>query len=307
MSTNVGNNRLNAKNLEKIDNTLDETKKIYYSVLDKQIHENIFKPLNDTLAHRQQANIINRYNNVFLNEISGNKFNTNEFHDSLDDLNVSLNNLKSHLILREKKLKNEKKLEIIESNKFANTSVKSNNSMIPSGSGLDAEVLGASSKGAMPGTRTNDPFNLDTNGSMNALNGFGIEGITSATATTTSNLNTTTNQPLGDFGIDLSMFGFDNTNNNLQPTGTDTNMNTITTSNNSTNANNNNSNNNSNKGGNDLMTDLNINDFNLDAFDLNLDMNSNGSNNNSNNGNNASTNENTSSNNPNFEFNFDWE
>lgn len=276
-----------SESLEKIDNTLTDTHKIYYSVLDKHLHENIFRPLNEVLAQRQQANIINRYNNAFLNESGANTYNTSEFHGSLDDLNVTLNNLKTYLISKEKLTKEQRSLEIIESRKH--TATANTATAMPENNIIDSDIMLTGSK---PITgNVNDPFNLETN--MSSLNSFGLDPIT--TAPNTSTMNTNNNQQLADFGLDLSMFGLEN---NIPPAATETTSanaasNPIVSANTASSAN---------KGEPDLMTDINLNEFNLDNFDLNLDLggNNNGAGTNNSAGNNSATN-------PNFEFNFDWE
>ena len=208
------------ENLEKIDNTLSSTKKIYYSILDKQLHENIFKPLNETLVQRQQTNVINRYNNnnSSINNFASTKFNTGEFHESLDDLTVALSSLKNYLIMKEKVVKEEKKQEILESNKYAS----SQNNIINTKNIIDNDLLLDTNKNSVENMNPNDPFNLDNN-SNTINNNFGLEGLTSATnnnrnASNTNTSNSNNNQSLADFGLDLSMFGLDN---NMPTTGTD--------------------------------------------------------------------------------------
>lgn len=112
---------MNGENLEKIDNTLPDSKKIYYSALDKAFHENLFKPLNEGLIARQKTSLLNRYNTNHIS-IKGNskyKVNTSEFYEVLDELDVTLNNLKEYILQKEKVFKEQRKQEIIENERNA--------------------------------------------------------------------------------------------------------------------------------------------------------------------------------------------
>jgi len=324
---------MNAQNLEKIDNTLPNSKKIYYSALDRTFHENLFRPLNEGLIARQKSSLLNRYNtnHVFLKGNSKYKVNTSEFYEVLDELDVTLNNLKEYLLQKEKLFKDQRKEEILENERNAQKISEQNaiNEQQAQSMPAQNQSVGINNSNSIDndflmniGSDFTDNFsNKMESTNDHGINDFNIGGNTNtsynnnqnnasySTNPVATNQNNNTSQPLSknngnnamdslnDFGIDLSMFELDN---NLGNSSANTNQN-IEKKPTSVNSNN------------EGMPDLNLNDFNLDNLDLNLDLgpslenNGNFSANTNDQNAEGNTGNNGSNPNTNFEFNFDWE